>query len=286
MGTALTMRVIEKPEEVRSEVGRLRGEGKKVGFVPTMGFLHAGHVSLIEAARRECDAVVVSIFVNPIQFGPKEDFAKYPRDMARDKALCEEAGADIIFAPEAHSMYPAGFQTVVSVGTLAEPLCGAARPGHFIGVATVVAKLFNVVLPDRAYFGEKDFQQLQVIRRMATDLNMAVEVVGMPIVREPDGLAMSSRNVYLSPEERQRALCLSRSLDSARAMYGEGERSASAILEKVNAVLAEAGVTAEYAEIRDAATLENVTEIKAPAVLALAARVGATRLIDNTVLGK
>lgn len=279
------MRMIEKPEELRGEVRKARAEGKKIGFVPTMGYLHAGHVSLIEAARSECDLVVVSIFVNPIQFGPKEDFAKYPRDMERDRALCEGAGADLIFAPDAHFMYPAGFQTVVSVGTLAEPLCGAVRPGHFIGVATVVAKLFIIAEPDRAYFGEKDFQQLQVVRRMAADLNMAVEVVGMPIVREADGLAMSSRNVYLSPEDRAKALCLSRSLKEAESMYRDGARSAQAILDRVGAVLAEAGVTAEYADIRDAATLEPVAEIKSPVVLALAAKVGTTRLIDNTVLG-
>lgn len=280
------MRMIENPVEMQAEVRRLRAAGKSVGFVPTMGYLHAGHVSLVEAARKECDAVVVSIFVNPIQFGPKEDFSRYPRDMERDSQLCGAAGADYIFAPEAPSMYPAGFQTVVSVGTLAEPLCGAVRPGHFIGVATVVAKLFNIVTPDKAYFGEKDFQQLQVIRRMALDLNMGVEVVGMPIVREPDGLAMSSRNVYLSLEERTKALALSKSLKAAEKLAETGVSDCASILKEVRDVLDASGIEAEYAEIRDAETLEIVTELKRPAVLALAARVGNTRLIDNTLLGK
>jgi len=280
------MKVIESPGDIREEVGRLRSAGARVGLVPTMGYLHEGHASLVRGAAVACDLVVVSIFVNPIQFGPNEDFERYPRDMARDLEICREAGAGLIYAPTVEKMYPTGFQTGVSVGRLSRPLCGAMRPGHFDGVATVVAKLLNAVRPDMAFFGEKDFQQLLVIRRMARDLDMGVEIVGMPIVREADGLAMSSRNVYLSIAERERALCLSRSLATARSLFAGGEKDAALLLKGVAEVLKEAGVTPEYAELRDVETLEEVGRVEGPTLLALAARLGATRLIDNTVLGR
>lgn len=280
------MEIIESPEKVREASRSFRRAGRSVGLVPTMGYLHAGHVSLVRAAREAAGAVIVTIFVNPIQFGPNEDFERYPRNMERDAALCREAGADVIFAPDVRSMYPEGFQTKVTVGEVAGPLCGASRPGHFDGVATVVAKLFNVTEADVAFFGEKDFQQLLVIRRMVRDLDMGVKVVGMPIVREPDGLAMSSRNVYLSPGERARALSLSRSLKRAESLFASGVRGAGPILDAVASELGAAGLSPEYAEIRDAETLGPVSEITRPAVLAIAARVGGTRLIDNTVLGR
>lgn len=285
-GEETEMRIIENPSDMRAISRAAKREGLTVGLVPTMGYLHAGHVSLVAGAKRETGVVVVSIFVNPIQFGPNEDFERYPRDMERDKALCLEAGASYIFAPDVKSMYPEGFQTKVSVGPVAAPLCGAGRPGHFDGVATVVTKLFNIVEPDLAFFGEKDYQQLLVIRRMAADLEMGLEIVGMPIVREPDGLAMSSRNVYLSPEERTRALSLSRSLDEAERLAASGETASEKILGAVRGILETAGVAVEYADMRDASTLETVDEIKGPTLIALAARVGRTRLIDNRVLGK
>lgn len=280
------MEVVTTPERMRELARRVRAEGKTLGLVPTMGYLHAGHRSLMEASASENDATVVSIFVNPIQFGPNEDFARYPRNFEGDAALCAGAGAGIIYAPGVVDMYPAGFQTKVSVGSLTGSLCGASRPGHFDGVATVVTKLFNAVTPDRAYFGEKDFQQLAVIRRMVADLDMGVRIVGMPIVREPDGLAMSSRNVYLSPEERARALGLNRALKAAILLHEGGEKAAEPLLARVLEVLAEHSVVAEYAELRDATTLESVTVLSGPTLLALAARVGTTRLIDNVVLGK
>lgn len=278
------MRIIEKPSDMRAISRAAKREGLTVGLVPTMGYLHAGHVSLIQAAKKASDIVVVSIFVNPIQFGPNEDFERYPRDMDRDSAACEEAGASYIFAPDVKAMYPEGYQTKVSVGKVSAPLCGAGRPGHFDGVATVVTKLFNIVEPDLAFFGEKDYQQLMVIRRMAADLDMGLEIVGMPIIREEDGLAMSSRNVYLSAEERARALSLSGSLNEAEKLSASGVTSSEKILGAVREILLEAGVDVEYADIRDATTLETVDKIKGPTLIALAAKVGKTRLIDNRVL--
>jgi pantoate--beta-alanine ligase len=235
-------------------------------------------------ARAECGYVAASIFVNPTQFGPTEDLARYPRDLPRDEALCRREGVDLLFVPAASEMYPPGFQTSVRVAEVSGPLCGTFRPGHFEGVATVVLKLFHVVGPDRAYFGEKDYQQLQVIRRMVRDLDLDVEVVGVPTVREDDGLAMSSRNAYLSPEERGRALSLSRALAAAEGMAAGGERDAGKILEKVRAVLAEGDVRVEYAELRDPDTLGPLAKIEGRAVLALAGFVGKTRLIDNRVI--
>ncbi len=256
-----------------------------VGLVPTMGFLHEGHLSLVRAARAECESVVVSIFVNPAQFGPGEDLARYPRDEERDLALLRDEGVDIVFMPPSEEVYPPGFDDWVEVtGPIAERLEGEHRPGHFRGVATVVARLFRVVQPDRAYFGEKDAQQLRVIRRMGADLGLPVEVVGLPIVREPDGLAMSSRNVYLSPAERVRALSLSRALAEAEESFRGGERDAAAIREAARRTLDAAGVEIDYVSVADEGTLEELVAIDRSALLLIAARVGKTRLIDNALL--
>ncbi|TAL16816.1 pantoate--beta-alanine ligase [bacterium] len=263
-----------------------KSEGKKIGFVPTMGFLHEGHLSLVSMARKECETVVLSIFVNPIQFGPKEDLSRYPRDMERDERLCREAGVDAIFAPLAGDMYPEGFQTTVSVGEISTPLCGASRPGHFDGVATVVLKLFNIVEPDAGFFGQKDFQQLLVIETMARDLNLSARIAGAPIVREPGGLAMSSRNVYLSAEEREIALSLNRSLSWAEEVAKTSVAEAGKIVEGVRGRLEEAGVRVDYVELRDPKNLKAVENTSGGALLALAGFVGKTRLIDNRIIGK
>ncbi|MBX6341415.1 MAG: pantoate--beta-alanine ligase, partial [Thermomicrobiaceae bacterium] len=251
-----------------------------------MGYLHAGHLALVERARGENDRVVVSIFVNPTQFGPQEDFNRYPRDLERDLALLREARVDAVFAPSVAEMYPPGFATYVEVGGVTERLEGAARPGHFRGVATVVTKLFNIVQPDRAYFGQKDAQQLVVIRKMVADLAIPVEVVAVPTVREPDGLALSSRNVYLSPEERRAAVALSQGLFAARDRFQAGERDAEALRETVRARVArEPLVRLEYVSVADPETLEELSTVGDRALVSLAARVGATRLIDNVLLG-
>jgi pantoate--beta-alanine ligase len=217
------MKLIHDVKEMQQTALALKHTGKRIAFVPTMGFLHEGHASLLREGRKRGDCLVLSIFVNPTQFGPNEDLERYPRNLERDCALAEACGVDIIFAPAAAGMYPPGFQTTVSLGPLTEPLCGASRPGHFNGVAVVVAKLFSIVQPDIAFFGKKDFQQLAIIRQMTADLNLPLEIVGMPIVREADGLAMSSRNSYLSPQERQQALCLYRALCKVRKLFAEGE---------------------------------------------------------------
>lgn len=258
---------------------------RPLGLVPTMGWLHAGHRSLIARARTECATVAVSIFVNPRQFGSRADLAKYPRSEARDLAICAEEGVDLVWAPGVDDVYPAGFDTTVRVGAVAAPLEGAARPGHFEGVATVVAVLFGVVRPDRAYFGMKDAQQLRVIARMATDLALTT-VVPCPTVREPDGLAMSSRNVHLSPAERAAAAVLHRALAAGRARWEAGERDAGAIRDAVRATLAGeplAGV--EYVSLADDVTLAELDRVEGPALLSLAVRFGSTRLIDNVALG-
>lgn len=250
-----------------------------------MGYLHEGHLSLVRRCRTENTSTVVSIFVNPTQFGPQEDLAKYPRDLDRDLCLLEAEDVDLVFAPEPEEMYAPDSSTWVEETALSRGLCGASRPGHFRGVCTVVLKLLNLVQPDRAYFGQKDFQQVQVIRRMVRDLDVPVEIVSCPIVREPDGLAMSSRNVYLSETQRGSALCLSRALERARLCFDQGERRADRLLGDVRAFLLEdPAVAVEYAELRDAMTLEPVEAADAPVVLALAARIGNTRLIDNAVL--
>ena len=269
-------------QETREVIGNWKKRGFSVGLVPTMGYLHPGHISLIERARKENDMVVVSIFVNPIQFGPNEDLDKYPRDMAHDREVCEKAGAELIFAPESSEMYPSENLVFVDIKELGNGLCGAKRPGHFRGVCTVVSKLFNIVLPDRAYFGEKDAQQLAIIRRMVKDLNFGTEIVSCPIVREPDGLAMSSRNLYLSHEERKAALSLSRSLSAAKELMRKGEKDAVKIREAIVAgISAEPLAKIDYAEIVDSADLSPVEKIEKPVLAAAAVYFGKTRLIDN-----
>jgi pantoate--beta-alanine ligase len=262
--------------------------GKSVGFVPTMGYLHEGHLSLVRRAKRENQVVVVSVFVNPTQFGPNEDLDRYPRDLERDARLLEAEGVDYLFTPTAEEMYPEGYSTWVEVENLTEGLCGAKRPGHFRGVATVVTKLFNLVKPTRAYFGEKDFQQLQVIKRLVSDLNLDVEVVGCPIVREPDGLAMSSRNAYLSPEERESAVALYRALQLAKRLFEGGERDAETVKRKVREFLESYPLVkgVDYVEVVSADTLKPVKTIKEGDLIALAVFVGNARLIDNFVFGR
>jgi pantoate--beta-alanine ligase len=279
------MREVTRIDEVRSDVDAARGRKERIGFVPTMGALHAGHLSLIAEARRRSDFVVLSIFVNPTQFGPGEDFEAYPRDLEKDRALAVRAGADLLFVPSTREMYPDPPRTSVHVAELSEPMCGRSRPGHFDGVALVVAKLLNVVRPDVAVFGRKDSQQLLLIRRLAVDLNLPGEIVGAPTVREADGLAMSSRNVYLAPDERRAAVALSRGLASAAAAFAAGERSGDRLVAAVRAQLdAEPLVRTEYVEIREREFLGEWTTPDAPAVLAVAARVGRARLIDNVFL--
>jgi pantoate--beta-alanine ligase len=257
-----------------------------LGFVPTMGFLHEGHLVLVRRARAENPSVAVSIFVNPTQFGPKEDFARYPRDRERDLALLEKEGTDVVFMPSAEEMYPPGFNSWVEVGKLTERLEGAARPGHFRGVATVVAKLFNIVRPDKAYFGQKDAQQLLVIKKMATDLDMGIKVVAVPTVREPDGLAMSSRNTYLNIEERKQAAVLYQALNLAQKLYAEGEKDAKAILRQMTALIQRQPLAdIKYISIADGETLDELDRVKPPALVSMAVRFGKTRLIDNVVVG-
>jgi len=264
-----------------------RMEGKRISFVPTMGYLHEGHLSLMREGRRRGDVLVTSIFVNPTQFGAGEDLEKYPRDFARDERCAAEAGVDVIFYPSAGEMYPHGFQTYVTVEDVTKNLCGLSRPGHFRGVATVCAKLFNIVAPHVAVFGKKDFQQLVTICRMVTDLNMDLEIIGAPTVREHDGLAMSSRNTYLTDEERQSALSLSRSLLMTKGMYDEGERNTKTIITKVSKLIESQPHTAiDYVRICDTATMDDVKTIENEAVIALAVFVGKTRLIDNYVFGE
>lgn len=279
------MEVISKPEKMQRLSLKLRSEGKTIGFVPTMGYFHEGHLSLMRKARQECDVVVVSIYVNPLQFGPREDFNRYPRDIERDLKMAESVGVDIVFAPTDEEMYPEGYQTFVEVTELTRGLEGIHRPGHFRGVTTVVAKLFNIVLPHKAYFGEKDFQQLRVVQKMVRDLNFPVEIVPCPTVREEDGLAMSSRNTYLSPDERKAATILYRSLKAADELFKSGERNATRLKAKVWEVLAtEPLVRPQYVEIVDAETLEPVYTVDRPSVILLAAFVGQARLIDEWVL--
>lgn len=255
------------------------------GLVPTMGYLHEGHLSLVRRARAENDHVAVSIFVNPTQFGPHEDLDRYPRDLNRDLSLLEPLGVDLVLAPPVEEMYPPGFQTKVIVEDVARPLEGAARPGHFIGVATVVCKLFNIFQPDRAYFGQKDAQQAVVIRRMARDLDFDLEIVVCPTVREPDGLAMSSRNVYLSPEERRAATVLFRALSAAQAAWQAGERDGERLRQQMRAVLAtEPLARPDYVSIADPDTLVELDQVGERALASLAVRIGTTRLIDNLIL--
>jgi pantoate--beta-alanine ligase len=262
-----------------------RAEGRVIGFVPTMGALHAGHLSLVEAARRDTSPVVVSIFVNPKQFGPQEDLTKYPRPIEEDLAKLEPAGVDFVFQPPAEEMYPAGFRTTVSVDGLGDRLEGRARPGHFRGVTTVVLKLLEIVGPQFVYFGRKDAQQARIVRQMASDLALDAEIVVCPIVREPDGLAMSSRNAYLSPDERRAATVLYRALDDARQAITAGERDAARLIASMRTVLAGEKLAApDYVEIVDADSFEPVTRLRGSCLALLAARIGATRLIDNMLI--
>ncbi len=278
--------LVRTVEEMKALSRRWRDEGKTIGFVPTMGYLHEGHLSLVRRAREENDRVVVSIFVNPTQFGPNEDYNRYPRDLDRDMKLLEPIGVDAVFYPSVEEMYPEGYRTYVEVVGITDKLCGASRPGHFRGVCTVCTKLFNIVMPHRAYFGKKDFQQYVVIKNMVRDLNMDIEIVPMPIVREPDGLAMSSRNTYLSPEERQAATCLYRSLKRAVELFESGERDASKIREEVVRIIeAEPLARIDYVEVVDPETFEPVERVEKGTLVALAVFVGPARLIDNVQLG-
>jgi len=281
----MNVRVVHRVDEMQSlgEQTRLSGEG--IGLVPTMGFFHEGHLELMRIARNLADTVVVSLFVNPTQFGENEDLAAYPRDLERDLAGAEAAGVDLLFVPSVEEMYPEGFQTAVHVDRLTRGLCGPFRPGHFDGVATVVAKLFHIVKPHVAVFGQKDYQQLAVISRMVQDLNMDVRIVGAPTMREPDGLAMSSRNLYLSPEERKAALCLSESLNLAQELVDAGERDADTIRSAVETHIQRAPFTRiDYVTLCHPDTLEEVKTIEQEALLALAVFVGRARLIDNRII--
>ncbi|MBM4275005.1 MAG: pantoate--beta-alanine ligase [Deltaproteobacteria bacterium] len=276
------MEIVSNSKEMQDLALRWREEGRKIVLVPTMGFFHQGHLSLMEHGRTLGDRLVVSLFVNPAQFGPTEDLQRYPRDLDRDAALAREKGVDVLFTPTPEQMYPEGYQTYVEVEKLSQGLCGASRPGHFRGVATVVLKLFNLVQPHAAIFGEKDYQQLMVIRRLTADLNLPIGIVGCPIVREPDGLAMSSRNTYLSPEERAAALSLSYALKGAQKLAAAGEKSGEKILELVRKIIPRVPHTRiDYLALVHPETLEEVETLQGEARLALAVWVGDTRLIDN-----
>lgn len=279
------MKIVHTIAEIREFVRQARLAGCTVGLVPTMGYLHEGHLELMRRARERCGIVVASVFVNPTQFGPNEDLARYPRDLERDARLAAEVGVDVIFNPPVEEMYPPGYCTYVDVERITENMCGASRPGHFRGVATVVTKLFNIVRPDAAFFGQKDAQQALVIRRMAADLNMDLEIVTVPTVREPDGLAMSSRNVYLDPEQRRAALVLAGSLDRAVEAVRAGERDVLQIRRLVEELIrAEPLALIDYVEIYSYPGLEPVERLQGQALLALAVKFGQTRLIDNVIL--
>ncbi|MHB9155044.1 MAG: pantoate--beta-alanine ligase [Endomicrobiales bacterium] len=279
------MKVLRSPQEMQSTALRLRRRGARIGLVPTMGALHAGHLSLVERARRENDTVVVSLFVNPAQFGPREDYLRYPRPFERDRKLCREAGVDFLFAPPVEAMYPEGFRTFITVEKMQDHLCGAFRPGHFRGVATVVAKLFNIVEPGRAYFGCKDFQQVKIIERMARDLNFPLTVVACPIIREGSGLALSSRNQYLSPREHERSAALYRALQEARDLIQYRTLSKGKVIQKIKSLVsAIPGSKIDYIALCNPDTLEPVSRIQLPVLIAVAVWVGKTRLIDNILV--
>ncbi len=279
------MKLIDSISRMATLVKILKKEGKSIGFVPTMGYLHEGHMSLVKAAKKHTDVVVLSIFVNPLQFGPKEDFKKYPRDIKRDEALAGDAGVDIMFCPSVSEIYPEGYATYVNVENFTDKLCGVSRPEHFKGVATVIAKLFNIVKPDMAYFGQKDAQQVIVIKKMARDLNMDIEIKAMPIIRETDGLAMSSRNIYLSEAERREALVLNRSLEKASALAGAGERDSVKIVKAMKELISQKPmVKIDYVSIVDTKDLKDVPAISGESLVAIAAFVGSTRLIDNVIV--
>ena len=279
------MKIITSISEMKQHMTEIKRNGKTVGFIPTMGFLHEGHISLANRAVSENDFTVLSIFVNPTQFGLGEDLDRYPRDFAHDCSLSETAGVDVLFAPTVSDMYPNEYSTFVEVEKISSVLCGASRAGHFKGVATVVNKLFHICLPDRAYFGQKDYQQVQVIRRMVSDLNMDITIVSCPIVREQDGLAMSSRNTYLSAEERKQALILHQSLAFAQELVGTGERNAVKLIGEITTLIQTSPLAdIEYVAVADVNTLKAVESIQGKVLLALAVRFGKTRLIDNIVL--
>lgn len=276
------MEIITTVADMKARVAEWKAEGLTVGLTPTMGALHEGHMSLMEAARGACDKVVTSVFVNPIQFGPNEDYDNYPRDLEHDAAIAESKGVDVVFHPSVEEMYPANYNTYVIMETLTDTLCGAKRPGHFRGVCTVVNKLMNIVQPDIAFFGQKDAQQLAIIKRMVADLNMNVTVVGCPIVREKDGLAKSSRNAYLSAEERTAALCLSRAILAAQEAIENGERNARAITKLVtDTIEAEPMSRIDYVEVVDLANMQPVETLGEAGLVAIAVYIGSTRLIDN-----
>ncbi len=278
------MRVVTSIDEVRSQVASWKKEGASIGFVPTMGYLHEGHGSLISAARANNDKVVVSIFVNPMQFGPSEDLASYPRDLEKDSAFCESLGVDLIFHPEPEEMYHPGFSSFVDMTVQTEELCGLSRPVHFRGVCTVVCKLFHIVEPDRAYFGQKDAQQLAVIRHMVDDLSMNIEIVGCPIIREEDGLAKSSRNTYLSEEERKAALVLSRSIRLGQEMVESGEMDTEKVIAAMTAEIEKEPLARiDYVKAVDGITMQQITKVQRPMLVAIAVYIGATRLIDNFI---
>jgi pantoate--beta-alanine ligase len=279
------MEVIATVKEMRRRSEQLRQEGKTIAFVPTMGYLHEGHLALMREGKDRGDILIISIFVNPTQFGPEEDYEKYPRDMQRDLKLAQKVGVDIVFTPSAREMYPDNFQTHVEVERVTQHLCGISRPGHFRGVTTIVAKLFNIVKPHLALFGRKDYQQLVTIKRMVEDLNMDIEIIGIPTARERDGLAMSSRNTYLSPKKRKEAASLYRALRKGEELFRQGERNAAVILTAVRGIIEEAKpTTIDYVKICDAHTLEDIEEIKGEATIAVAVQIGKTRLIDNLII--
>lgn len=281
------MKIISSPQEMQQLALAHKREGGTIAFVPTMGYLHEGHASLLREGRNQGELLVLSIFVNPTQFGVNEDLGRYPRDLERDCELARECGVDVVFTPTASEMYPTGFQTALTVQEISRPLCGASRPGHFDGVAIVVTKLFNIVQPDVAFFGKKDFQQLAVIRQMVSDLNLPIEIVGMPIVREADGLAMSSRNAYLSKTERKSALCLFRAIITVRDLYNDGEENADTLRNAALEIIAtEPLARIDYLELRDSRTLQETMTASDTTLMALAVKIGTTRLIDNTVLGE
>ncbi len=279
------MQIFRNPLDLQEYIKSEKRKGKVVSLVPTMGFLHEGHLSLMKEARKNADILIVSIFVNPTQFGPNEDLDKYPRDFEGDEKKCQSVGVDIIFYPTPENMYPENYQTYVEVLDVTKNLCGASRPTHFRGVTTVVAKLFNITLADYAFFGEKDFQQLTVIKRMVEDLNFPIKIIGCPIVREKDGLAMSSRNKYLNPEEREQALCLFKAITIVKEMFDKGERNTSILLnEAKKIVLKEPLAKIDYLKIVDINTMQDIDIIEKDALFALAVKIGNTRLIDNQKL--
>ncbi len=279
------MKVYRSIISLTKKVCETKLQGKTIGLVPTMGFLHEGHMSLIRKAREDTDCVIVSIFVNPVQFGPKEDFKKYPRGLKRDLGLCEKENADIVFAPKTEEMYPENYATYVNVEKITDTLCGAFRPGHFCGVVTVVAKLFNIIMPDIAYFGQKDSQQIVVIKKMAEDLNMSVRIKAMPIVREKDGLAMSSRNAYLNQEERIQAQSIYKSLKLAKELFNNGERNSGKIINKMKQIInKQSEAKIDYIKAVDAKDLKDIKKISGKALVTIAVWFGKTRLIDNIVI--